>query len=68
MKKIAFTFFVSLLLFSCEKDNQLIIENTDTPLISKVLIGDEIYMEYTYEYNANGYPIKVNGETEYVYK
>ena len=34
--------------FSCEKDNQLIIENIDTPLISKVLIGGEIYMEYSY--------------------
>jgi hypothetical protein len=48
MKKLAFTFFISLLLFSCEKDKQLIIENTNIPLISKVLIGGEIYMEYTY--------------------
>ena len=48
MKKLAFAFFISLLLFSCEKDRQPIIENTDIPLISKVLIGDEIYMEYSY--------------------
>jgi hypothetical protein len=48
MKKIVFAFFFSLIFFSCEKDKQLIIENTDIPLISKVLIGGEIYMEYTY--------------------
>ena len=48
MKKILLVFFFSLLLFSCEKDKQLIIENTDLPLISKVLIGGEIYMEYVY--------------------
>ena len=48
MKKLAFAFFFSLIFFSCEKDKQLIIENTDIPLISKVLIGGEIYMEYSY--------------------
>jgi hypothetical protein len=48
MKKILLLFFFSLLLFSCEKDKQLIIENTDIPLISRVLIDGEIYMEYTY--------------------
>jgi hypothetical protein len=48
MKKIALIITVSLALFSCEKDNQLKIENTDIPLISKVLIGGEIYMEYSY--------------------
>jgi hypothetical protein len=48
MRKIAMIFVFSLILFSCEKDNQLIIENTDIPLISKVLIGGEIYMEYSY--------------------
>jgi hypothetical protein len=48
MKKILLMFFFSLLLFSCEKDKQVIIENTNIPLISKVLIGGEIYMEYTY--------------------
>jgi hypothetical protein len=48
MKKILLMFFFSLLLFSCEKDKQVIIENKDIPLISKVLIGGEIYMEYTY--------------------
>jgi hypothetical protein len=48
MKKLAFAFFFSLIFFSCEKDKQFIIENTDIPLISKVLIGGEIYMEYSY--------------------
>jgi hypothetical protein len=48
MKKFALLFFLSLILSSCEKDKHLIIENTDIPLISKVLIGGEIYMEYTY--------------------
>jgi hypothetical protein len=41
-------FFFSLIFFSCEKDKQLIIENTDIPLISKVLIGGEPYYEYSY--------------------
>jgi len=48
MKKTVLAFLFSLLFFSCEKDKQSIIENTDIPLISKVLIGDEIYMEYSY--------------------
>lgn len=37
-----------LILSSCEKDRPLFIENTDIPLLSKVIIGDETYMEYTY--------------------
>ena len=48
MKKIALMFFFSLIIFSCEKDKQLIIENTDIPLISKVLINGESYYEYSY--------------------
>ena len=48
MKKLAFAFFFSLIFFSCEKDKQLIIENTDIPLISKVLIDGETYLEYSY--------------------
>jgi len=40
----------SFILFACEKEKetQLIIENTDIPLIDKVLIGGETYMECTY--------------------
>ena len=45
-------FYISLIscliLFSCEKDKQLIIENTDIPLIGKVIIGNQTFMEYTY--------------------
>jgi hypothetical protein len=48
MKKISLVFIISCIFLSCEKDKQLIIENTDIPLISKVLIGGEIYMEYSY--------------------
>lgn len=48
MKKNLLIFIIMLFFISCEKDKQSIIENTDTPLISKVLIGDEIYMEYSY--------------------
>jgi hypothetical protein len=48
MNKIAWMFFFSLILFSCKKEKQIIIENTDIPLISKVLIGGETYMDYSY--------------------
>ncbi len=48
MKKNLLIFIIALCFISCEKDRQPIIENTDIPLISKVLIGDEIYMEYSY--------------------
>ena len=43
MKKIALMLFCTLILFSCEKEKQLIVENTDIPLISKVLIGGESF-------------------------
>ncbi len=48
MKKIVVLFLFSLIFFSCEKDKPLIVENTDIPLLSKVIIGDETYMEYSY--------------------
>lgn len=48
MRKFTLFLTFSLIFFSCEKEKQLIIENTDFPLISKVLIGGEIYMEYSY--------------------
>jgi hypothetical protein len=48
MKKMALMFFFSFIFFSCEKDKQVIIENKDIPLISKVLIGGETYLEYSY--------------------
>lgn len=48
MKKLSLIFVYSLIIFSCEKDKQLIIENSDIPLISKVLINGELYYEYSY--------------------
>ena len=40
--------FFPLILSSCEKEKQLIVENTDIPLISKVLIAGETYYDYSY--------------------
>jgi hypothetical protein len=48
MRKIALIITISLVFFSCEKEKQLIIENTDIPLITKVLMDGEVYMEYSY--------------------
>lgn len=48
MRKKLLIFIIPLCFISCENYNQLIIENGDIPLISKVLIGDEIYMVYSY--------------------
>jgi hypothetical protein len=48
MRKIALMLIFSLLLFSCEKDKQIIVENTDIQLISKVLSGSVTNMEYSY--------------------
>jgi hypothetical protein len=36
------------ILLSCEKDKQLIIENTDMPLLTAVKDGGELFLEYTY--------------------
>jgi len=48
VKKYSLLLSLSLIFFSCEKDKLLNIENTDILLISEVLIGGEIYMEYSY--------------------
>jgi hypothetical protein len=49
MKKTAAISVFFLALLSCEKDKQpVIVENIDIPLIDRVLIGDETYMEYSY--------------------
>lgn len=49
MKKVVFWFLFSVIFFSCEKTSPpLIVENTDIPLISKVLICNETYREYSY--------------------
>jgi hypothetical protein len=48
MKKITIILTFSLIFLSCEKNKQLVIENTGTPLISKVITGGETYYEYSY--------------------
>jgi len=48
MRKIIFILVFSLLIISCEKERPIIIENTDIPLINKVLSDGESVMEYTY--------------------
>jgi hypothetical protein len=48
MRKIALILTFSLVFFSCENEKQLIVENTDIPLITKVLMDGEVYMEYSY--------------------
>ena len=55
MRNIAILIGLSLIILSCEKDEllvidnqQLVVENTDIPLIIKELIGGETYKEYTY--------------------
>jgi hypothetical protein len=52
MTKIALMLSCAFILSSCEKEKQLIVENTGIPLISKVLIDGVSYYEYTYN-NAN---------------
>lgn len=48
MKNVTLSFLFLLILSSCEKDKLLIVENSEIPLLSKVLIGGEPYMEYSY--------------------
>ena len=55
MRNIAILIVFSFVLISCEKEEQmdienpqLVIENTDIPLLSKMLSGGEIFMEFTY--------------------
>jgi len=48
MKKIALMLFCALILSSCENEKLLIVENTDIPLISKILIDGVSYYEYSY--------------------
>lgn len=48
MKNIALTLFIALILSSCEKEKQPTVENTDIPLLSKILINGTLSDEYTY--------------------
>jgi hypothetical protein len=50
MKSIKTILVFSMILFSCEKQetNQRVVVNSDIPLISKIMIDGERYMEYSY--------------------
>ena len=56
-------FFFFLIFFSCEKDKQLIVENTDIPLLSKVLTGGVTNMEYSY----NGANLVTEEKSKFTY-
>lgn len=45
---ILFIILISLLIVSCEKDHQLVVENEDMELIGKILLNGELYQEYNY--------------------
>jgi hypothetical protein len=51
MKKIFLLSVLSVVLISCEKENKLIFENTDVPLLSRVLFYGENYHVYSYYVN-----------------
>ena len=63
MRKIALILVFSLIFLSCEKDRQLIIENSDIPLLSKVLTGGVTYMEYSY----NGANLVTEEKSKFTY-
>jgi hypothetical protein len=48
MKRTALMFFLSLLLFSCEKEKMVIVENTDVPLLKSVIAAGIPSGEYSY--------------------
>jgi len=48
MRKTAFFIIITLIAFSCEKESQLIIENSDMPLISQVIVDGDLVCEYSY--------------------
>ena len=51
MKKTLLLLFLPVILISCEKENSLIIENTDVPLLSRVVFYGENYHVYSYYVN-----------------
>ena len=65
MKKIGLILVAAIVFISCEKakDRQNMIENSNVPLISKVIIGNETYMEYTY--NEANLPVEEKSKFHY---
>lgn len=47
-KHVVLTLFIALILTSCEKEKQPLAENTDLPLLSKVLVDGNLSYEYSY--------------------
>ena len=52
MKRIVLLLFLALMLFSCEKETYLSVENSDIPLLSKIKVDGKLFLEYGYN-NAN---------------
>lgn len=48
MKKICIAILISVLFFSCKKDNDPIVERNSNGLLSRVLTSGKSYQEYTY--------------------
>jgi hypothetical protein len=48
LKIISLSLLIIAILFSCRKDNLVITEKTDVPLLSKVQIADQPFYEYLY--------------------
>jgi len=64
MRKSIFIIIFSLFLFSCEKEKPLlIIENTDIPLIIRVLDNDQVYRVFSY----NGSNLLSEDRTKFTY-
>jgi hypothetical protein len=63
MKKAVLILFCAFILFSCEKEKQLIPENTGIPLLSKILIDGVSYCEYTY--NDANLPVEEKSKLQY---
>ena len=50
MKRIVLLLFFALMLFSCEKETYLSVENSDIPLLSKIKVDGKLFLEYGYNY------------------
>jgi hypothetical protein len=63
LKIISLSLLIIAILLSCRKENLVIAEETDVPLLSKVQITLN-----SYTYDSNGYPLRKNGTVEYLYE